>query len=119
MRLSAMNGQEAIETLCELIEPASVILEDKKTADALTACAKTLEKPLPALAQCMVVAKAFAPVIKAHQTECFVLVAALLGKPYDVVCKQRLTKTIKELREVWDEDIRDFFTSSGDTVQEK
>ena len=117
MRLSEMAGLDALGMLCEVIQPASVILEDHKTAEAFTMCAKALEKPLPPVAQYMLLAKAFAPVVKAHTEECFAVAAALLGKPYEEVCKQRLTKTLMELREVWNEDLRDFFTSSSDTAR--
>lgn len=119
MRLSQMPGLEALGVLCDLVEPATVILEDKKTADAFSACAVVLEKPLPTIAQCMLFAKAFAPVVQAHAQECCAIASVLLGKPYEEVSKQRLTKTIKELREVWDEDLRDFFTSSVDMAAEK
>lgn len=119
MRLTAMESDKALAALCDLVDPASAILEDKKTADAFALCAKALEKPMPVMVQCLVVAKAFAPVIKAHQEECISAAAVLLGKTCDEVRKQRLTKTITELRAVWDEDLRDFFTSSVDMAGEK
>lgn len=119
MRLTAMEGDKALEALCDMVDPASAILEDKKTADAFAMCAKALEKPMPVMVQCLVVAKAFAPVIKAHHEECIAVAAVLLGKTCDEVRKQKLTKTITELRAIWDEDLRDFFTSSVDTAGEK
>ena len=45
MRLHDMSGPAALETLCGIIDPASVILEDCKTADALAYCVKAMEKP--------------------------------------------------------------------------
>lgn len=119
MKLTAMRGDEAALVLCDLIEPASRILEDAKTADAFIALASLAERKMPPIAMTMAAVMALRPVVKAHGDDLFEIAAALIGKELAEVKKQPLLKTVQEVRAVWTEDIRDFFTSSAPSAPEE
>lgn len=119
MKLTAMRGDEAALVLCDLIEPATRILEDAKTADAFTAIAGLAERKMPPIAMTMAAVMALRPIVKAHGDDLFAIAAVLIGKELDEVRKQPLLKTVQEVRAVWTEDIRDFFTSSAHSAPEE
>lgn len=119
MKLTAMRGDDAARVLCDLIEPASRILEDSKTADAFTALASLAERKMPPIAMTMAAVMALRPIVKAHGEDLFEIAAALIGKELAEVKKQPLLKTVQEVRAVWTEDIRDFFTSSAPSAPEE
>ena len=69
MKLTAMRGDDAARVLCDLIEPASRILEDAKTADAFTSLASLAERKMPPIAMTMAAVMALRPIVKAHGGE--------------------------------------------------
>ena len=75
MKLTAMRGDDAARVLCDLIEPASRILEDSKTADAFTALASLAES------FCYLSARSIASAVQ----NAVCAVTALTGKLYRAV----------------------------------
>lgn len=116
MKITAMHGAEALNVLCDLIEPASRILEDQVTAEAMRKLTALSGKKMHPIALYALIGVALRPVIKAHGDDLMQIAAALTGKPLDEVRKQPLLDTIKDVRAVWDDDLRDFFTSSAPTA---
>ena len=119
MKITAMRGADALNALCDLVEPASRIVEDQVTLEAFRKLSLLDGKSLHPMAMYAMMAMILRPVIKAHSEDLMQIAAALTGKPLDEVRKQTLMQTVKEVRAVWDEDIRDFFISSVPMVPEK
>lgn len=119
MKLFEMRGADALNALCDLVEPASRIIEDRVTQEAFRKLSLLGDKTMHPMAVYAVTALTLRPVVKAHAEDLMRIAAALTGKPLDEVQAQPLMKTFKEVREVWDEDIRAFFTSSAPTAPEK
>jgi len=116
MKISEMHGIDALTLLCDISVPAARVMQDPMMAQALKDMGKLdiLHTPKVMLyAQIMTI---FEPVLRAHMDDVVQIAAALTGKTVGDVRKQPLPVTIREVRSVWDKDLRDFFSSSGDTA---
>lgn len=119
MRLFEMHGADALNALCDLVEPASRIVDDQETLEAFRKLALLDAKKIHPWAMWASMGMILRPVIKAHSEDLMQIAAALTGKPLDEVSKQPLMQTVQEVRAVWDKDIRDFFISSAPTAPEE
>lgn len=98
MKLSEYKGEEAIELLADIIEPAAKILADKECAAAL----KNKE-----------ITKAVKIGLKAHKREVIEIMAALDGVPVDQYEVNLFTLPVKLLELLNDPDLMAFFDMQG------
>ena len=113
MKITEMYGVDALNLLCDIAVPAARVMQDPMMAQALKDMGKldVLHTPKVMLyAQMMTI---YEPVLRAHIDDVVQIAAAMTGKTADEVSKQPLPVTLKEVRAVWDKDLRDFFSSSG------
>ena len=116
MKITEMYGIDALTLLCDISVPAARVMQDPMMAQALKDVGKLDILHTPKVMLCAQMMTIFEPVLRAHIDDVVQIVAALTGKTTEEVRKQPLPVTIKEVRAVWDKDLRDFFSSSGDTA---
>lgn len=119
MKLTTMRGDAALVMLCDLIAPATRIIEDAVTAEALRKISAIDGRKMPPALQYAAIAIAVEPVLRAHSEDIFAIAAALIGKDSKTTKAQPLMQTVQEVKAVWDEELRGFFTSSGASAAEE
>lgn len=100
MKLSDYKGEEALEVLANLIEPAAEIMADKEVAEA----AKTKSK-----------AKAISVAIKNHKKSVIEILAALEKADPNTYEVSLLTLPIKLAEILSDKELMSLFTFQGQT----
>lgn len=97
-KLSEYQDGEALDLLAEIIEPAIIILGDKKIAELLKA-----EKRLPAIKEA----------IKAHKQEVMQIMAAMEGVPVEEYHCNVFTLPMRVLELLNDKALISFFSSQA------
>jgi len=110
MKISQMTTAQAADVLVRLAEPASSIIHDEGVMKMIETLANdNAISPLKFIADH--VTMVVTVLLKDHRSDVFEIVAALAGKTVDEVAEQRITETIKDVRDSWDGDLVDFFGS--------
>lgn len=125
MKLSELSTDRALDVLCELTPSIASIMEDSEIISALTDAmppkADGAEETDGFAAGLRVVCGAgkIAPVLlRTHRADVYNILAALNEKSTAEIAAQRLTDTINQTREVFqDEDLLSFFKSSARQAQ--
>lgn len=107
MKLSDYKGEQALDMLAELVEPAAAIMSDPNVA----AFAKS-GKPL---------VKLLGPLIKNHKPEIIEILAILDGETPEVYAEKVniFTLPLKLVDLLNDPALKDLFTSQGQKTQEE
>ena len=109
MKISQMTTDQAADVLVRIADPAANIMQDADTLKVIERLATGNEKPFDFIAQNLV--PVITVLLKDHRIDVFEIVAALSGKAVKDVAEQKITVTIKDIKESWDGDLIDFFAS--------
>lgn len=109
MKVSEMNNDQASEVLIRVSTPFANILDDENARPLIDEMSKLGEKTK--LAHFLPKFVAFA--LKDHKDDLYEIVGALTFKPTSKVGKMNFIETVKELKDSLDEELLDFFKSSG------
>lgn len=115
MKLFEMRGADAVDVLVDLSEPLSRLIANKDTGDVLLKVSKLCSVGMPAVLLCPLLVVTLAPLLRDNKEDMLRIAAVLTGKSYEEVCDQQIHRTVKDMVAVWDQDLRDFFTSSAGT----
>lgn len=105
MKLSEIHGDEALEVLADLLEPAEAIMTDKEIVDDFKS-----NKRMSAVKKC----------IKKHKENVFEILSILNGKTVEETKKETnvLTLPIKLLEILNDKELISLFTSQAQNLVE-
>lgn len=109
MKISQMTTNQAADVLIRISVPASNIMHDSETMEVLEKLANGNDSPLSFIADNIVPVTSV--LLKNHREDVYEVVAALSGKTIDEIGNQKITETIKDIKEGWDGDLVDFFAS--------
>ena len=109
MKISQMTTDQAADVLIRIADPAANIMHDEETVAVLEKLAKGNDAPLTFIADNIVPVTTV--LFKSHRNDLYEVVAALSGKTMEAIGKQKITETIKDIKESWDGDLVDFFAS--------
>lgn len=114
MKLSEMNTVQLADCLCDLAEPVASIMNDKAVIEALKAASLAARDAnnTPLDVYKPIVARLLPGLLKTRRKDTFAVIAALTGKTIKEIETQNGFLTIKEARESWDEELRDFFAQA-------
>lgn len=117
-KFNEMTTDETLDILCEITPHVSNIVEDKELVkifaekvklDDKTTDAEFKEKTLAKGIEKMV--KFIPLILKKHREDVFNIISVLNGKSVDEIRTQKVTTTVKEIKEMlMDKDLVDFFT---------
>ena len=116
MKLSELSTERAADVLCELTPYIANITGDKSLLDEL---ANKFDSKGKSVAELYVFAAhkyaTLAPILlKAHRSDVFGVLAVLNECSADEIAKQKVMKTMKQVRDLFqDKELRDFFKSFG------
>ena len=113
MKISEMTNDQAAEALVKIAPAVSVLLADKNTSKLLTKL-QGAEGMEPAQIISTVLPELVAFCMKDHKKEVYAIVAALSMKSAGEVGKMNFIETVKIVKDSFDEDLLNFFRSSGD-----
>lgn len=120
MKLSQLSTQELSRVLLDITPPLCRILRDETTLaalDEMSFAGLDAQPPLLALARLW---ERLAPVLLEHHARdaCAVL-SALTEKTADEIRRQPGLTTLRDLLNIWDEQLAGFFFSAGSSAQAK
>lgn len=104
MKLSEYKNEDALDLLCDILEPTAEIFADKELATAVKSNCSTI--------------KAVTIAIKNHKAEILQILARLDGIPVEEYSCNIATITQKLLEIVNDKELVDFFSSQGQKMEE-
>lgn len=116
MKLSELTTERAADVLCELTPYIANITGDKSLLDEL---ANKFDSKAKSVAELYTFAAhkyaTLAPILlKAHRSDVFGVLAVLNECSADEIAKQKVMKTMKQVRDLFqDKDLLDFFKSFG------
>ena len=110
MKISQMTTDQAADALIRITEPASNIMHDEESIHVLEKLAKgNTENGLSFIADNLVPVATV--LLKTHRTDVYEILSALNGKKSADIGKQKITETIRDIKECWDGELVDFFAS--------
>lgn len=109
MKLSQMTTDQAADALIRISEPASNIMHDADTIAVLEKLVKGDEQPLSFIADNLV--PVITVLLKTHRSDLYEILAAFSEKNTADIAGQKITDTIKDIKECWDGELMDFFAS--------
>ena len=110
MKISKMTTDQAADVLVRIVEPAANIVHDEEVYKDLGGIVNgSNEDALKFLAANIV--PITTALLKTHRLDVYEIVAALSEKTVDEVAKQKITVTIKDIKESWDGELLDFLGS--------
>lgn len=110
MKISQMTTDQAADVLVRIAEPATNLMHDEEFYKMLEKVANSQDaSPIKFLADNLTaIVTAF---LKNHKQDVFEVVAALSEKTSSDVANQKITETIKDIKDCLDGDLIDFFGS--------
>lgn len=120
MKLCEMTTRQMAETLCALTPPVCKIMQCPAVAQAMEAFCECEEEHAP-LASTL--GKAFEKLVPVLLTEllpevCQVM-AVMTGKDAEVIMAQPGVETMREMKQLWDGELMDFFACAGSAAPKK
>ncbi len=109
MKISQMTTDQAADVLIRISVPAANIMHDDETIKVLEGVAKGSNDPFVFISENIVPVTTV--LLKDHRGDVFEIVSALAGKSAEEVKNQKITETIKDIKESWDGELVDFFAS--------
>lgn len=127
MKLKEMSTDKTLDVLCDLVQPVSEIMEDKKLVEAffkkatVDEKAKGSERKAIGLMQVAKNFKVFVPsLLKKHRNSVYEILSIVNEKPIDEIKKQSPIETINQIKELaQDEDLISFFSSQDNVVEKQ
>lgn len=112
MKISDMTNDQATETLIRLSEPIASICDNDEFVDLLTKMSRYSELPrVKSFGKILPKLVVFA--LKEHKRDVYEIVAALRLVPVSKLGAMNFKETVDEIKNSYDEILRDFFTSSA------
>ena len=118
MKLSEMNIDQQAAAICDLCEPVGALLEDRRVGEALSALAAKDGETVGELIG-RAVKKIIPLLLKEHLAELVSIAAILTGKTVQEVKKGGVLGVIRDVKDSFDGELLDFFTSSAATARTK
>ena len=114
MKLSEMNTTQFADALCDLVEPVTAIMGDEKIIETLKENALKQQEgnASPLEIRAALIKGAIPILLKTHREDVIAILSTLTGKTRKAIAAQPGIQTIKDIRECWDNDLRDFFVSA-------
>lgn len=110
MKISQMSTAQAAKAMLQMMEPVQNILKDEKLLPAINTL-MNMGNVESVIAYAL--KEVFPLLLDAHAKDAYAIIGALNGKSADVIAKQNILKTIEEIKDCFDQDLIDFFKSSG------
>lgn len=105
-----MTTNQAADVLVRIADPASNIMHDQGVVDMLQQLMDSDDSnPVKFIADNLTTVTTI--LLKDHRDDVFEIVATLAGKTASEVAEQRITETIKDIKESWDGELVGFFGS--------
>ena len=115
MKLSEMNAEQLMRTLCSLTPLLCSMAEDPRVAAALDSFAEEDADNESVLARGAALLGSIVPgVLKDYEDEFFRAAAILTGKSAETLRRQSGLAMIRELKKCWEDDLALFFCCAGD-----
>ena len=110
MKISQMTTDQAADALIKITEPAANIMHDEETVKVLEKLAKgNTDNGLSFIADNLVPVATI--LLKSHRKDVYEILSAMSEKKVAEIGKQRITETIKDIKDCWDGELMDFFAS--------
>ena len=114
MKLSEMNAEQLMRTLCTLTPLLCCMAEDPRVAAALDAFAEADADNESMLARGAALLGSIVPVLLTdYEDEFFRAAAILTGKSAETLRKQSGLAMFRELKKCWEDDLALFFCCAG------
>lgn len=111
MKLSEMSTQQAAACMADLAAPVETIMSHPKVAEWLD----NRNQNLTVTSMIGMIARFIPVFLRDYYSETVRIISTLTGKPVSAINTQPIKTTIADVRDVWDEDLKDFFKSSTPT----
>lgn len=110
MKISQMTTDQAADVLIRIADPAANIMHDSDALAMLDDLSNSnADNAVKFFADN--IPKVTVVLLKNHRSDVYEIVAALAEKTIDEVANQKITETIKDIKESWDGELIDFFGS--------
>lgn len=112
MKISQMTTDQAADVMVRIAEPVANIMHDESVLEMLQKMMSAdTNNPVKFIADNL--GAITAALLKARREDVYEIVAALSGKTAEEVAGQKITQTIKDIKDSWDGELVDFFGSAG------
>lgn len=112
MKLSKLSTEEVFSKLSDLLIPVSNILEDEKLEKEVKKIGELYKDGCTVLKINAAVTKNLLPLVFKHRkNDLFEIISIMSGKDIDTIAKQNFMLTIKDIADLFDKDLLDFFIS--------
>lgn len=112
MKISQMETDKLVEILIKIAAPVARLAEDKKISDFF----RKMPKEMTIINLIAKSGEIIPVLLKDHKSDLYTILAALCEKSEDEIAKQKITETIEDIKESFDEDIVNFFMRSTTTA---
>lgn len=120
MKLSEMTTDQLADALIDLSVPVGRICQDERVLEQLRKYADPQQRKEPVLKMIGGAVSALCPaLLKDHRNDLYRMLSVLTGKTDGEIASQRGAQTIADIRNCWDKELADFFSSSAATAQER
>lgn len=117
MKLHEMDTETMADVICNISDPVSHIIDDKKIMDGIAKIAEKHDGETVAN-KVAVIIRTFVPILlKSHREDMFAIVAAMSGKKVNDVRHQPFMDTVMDIKNLADKDLLDFFTQHESAEQ--
>lgn len=113
MKISQMTTDQAADALCRIAPPFTRMLQDKETVPAIQQMFDSLQDEKPVESITAVLLKVVPYLLKDHKCDVYEIIGALTGKTQQQIGKQNILKTVQDIKDSLDQELVDFFRSSG------
>ena len=112
MKLSEMTGEQLINCICLIAEPAERIAKDPAFFDMLFSCMKVTDNRLT-INKVRVSLNLLPFLMKNHRDDTLAVAGAMNGQRVDEMLAQNGFATLRDLKNCFDADLLSFFGLSG------
>lgn len=110
MKISEMTTDKAMDTMVRIAVPASNVMHDDATVQLMKSITSgENDNGLNVIADNLIPIATV--LLKSHRADVYEIVAALSGKTKKAIAEQRITETIRDIVDCWDQELLDFFGS--------
>lgn len=112
MKLSKLNTEDSFSKLADMLIPISNIMEDEKLEKEIKKISSEYKDGCTVLKITGMITKNLLPLILRHRkNDLFEIISVMSGKSIETVSKQNILITLKDVSELFDKDLLDFFIS--------
>lgn len=112
MKISQMTADQAANALMRITAPLSNLIDDEEVGELITEFANSKDKaPLKIISSLL--PKVVPLALRKHRADLYEIIGVLAQKPSSEVGKMTVKEIVDTFRESMDQDLIDFFKSSG------